>query len=205
MRVLASQIKSRDKKFIALIYTLGERSGCILKISKDLKSLTTTQTQMAALLGVTQPRVAQYIKDGIILKDESGAVLVIESLKNYYKYRVVGENVESDDGDVALLVEKARHEKAKRQIAELNLAKMKSELYDAGTVELVLTEMLSNLRSQLLGIPSKMAPMLDGADRDTIYSTLNKEIEDRLSELSEYTPELFTDTDTSEDSNDENS
>ncbi len=176
-----------------------------MKISKDLKSLTTTQTQMAALLGVTQPRVAQYIKDGIILKDESGAVLVIESLKNYYKYRVVGENVESDDGDVALLVEKARHEKAKRQIAELNLAKMKSELYDAGTVELVLTEMLSNLRSQLLGIPSKMAPMLDGADRDTIYSTLNKEIEDRLSELSEYTPELFTDTDTSEDSNDENS
>lgn len=56
-----------------------------MKISKDLKKLTTTQTELARALGLTQPRIHQLIQEGIVERDDHGAVLVIASLQNYYR------------------------------------------------------------------------------------------------------------------------
>ena len=79
---------------------------------------------------------------------------------------------------------------------------MERRAYSAKTVELVLTEMLSNLRTQLLGLPSKLAPQLEGKTRDQIYEVMTRELEERLSELSEYTPELFTEEEIEADDED---
>ena len=128
-----------------------------MKVSKNLKLLTTTQSEMANIMGVSQQRVSQLISENVILRDKNNSVLVIESLKNYYKLKANSEN--SDDIDFQK--ERALHEKTKREIAELKLAKMQRSAYDARTVELVLTEMLSNLRTQFLGLPSKLAPILE--------------------------------------------
>jgi len=154
---------------------------------------------MAQALGVTQPRVHQLIQDGIILKNPAGNVLVIESLKNYYKQKAAIEDTE----DVDLTKERALHEKAKREIAELKLAKMQGSVYDARTVELVMTEMYSNLRTQLLGLPSKLAPILEGKSKEEIYAAMTKELEEKLSELSQYSPELFLDSDVEEAGDDD--
>ena len=166
-----------------------------MKISKDLKQLTTTQTEMGRVLGITQQRVSQLVKDDIVKVSPTGAVLVIESLKNFYKYQT-GSSVdgESGNGVLDLKAEQARHERAKREIAELKLAKLEGEVYDANVVEMVMVEMLSNLRTQPLGIPSKMGPLLEGKTKEEIYSDLTEEIESKLMELSEYTPELFMDS-----------
>ena len=51
--------------------------------------------------------------------------------------------------------------------------------------------MLSNLRTQLLGLPTKLAPILEGLKREEIYEVLTKEIKEKLSELAEYTPEQY--------------
>lgn len=114
-----------------------------MKVSKNLKLLTTTQSEMANIMGVSQQRVSQLISENVILRDKNNSVLVIESLKNYYKLKANSEN--SDDIDFQK--ERALHEKTKREIAELKLAKMQRSAYAARTVELVLTEMLSNLRT----------------------------------------------------------
>lgn len=160
-----------------------------MKVSKDLKKLTTTQTEMARALGISQQRVSQLLKDDVMVRDKSGAVLVIESLKNFYNVRTS----EGGDGEeLDLNVEKAKHERTKREIAELKLAMMENKVYSAKVVELVLTEMLSNLRTQLLGLPSKLAPLLEKKKKEKIYEVMTKEIEEKLAELSEYTPELFT-------------
>lgn len=79
----------------------------------------------------------------------------------------------------------------KRELAELKLAKAEARVYDSKTVELVLTEMLSNLRTQLLGLPSKLAPIIEGKRKEDIYQLMTEEVESKLSELSEYTPDLF--------------
>ncbi len=165
-----------------------------MKISKDLKLLTTTQTEMGKVLGITQQRVSQLVKDGVVKMSENGSVLVMESLKNFYKYQTGGATDADDrNGTLDLRTEQARHERAKRELAELKLAKMEGKLYDAKVVEMVMVEMLSNLRTQLLGIPSKMAPLVEGKAKEEIYTELTDEIESKLMELSEYKPELFMD------------
>lgn len=63
----------------------------------------------------------------------------------------------------------------------------------ASDVELVMTNMLTNLRSQLLGLPSKMAPLLADKSKSFIDKKLTEEITSRLTELSDYSPDLFTD------------
>lgn len=169
-----------------------------MKISKDLKKLTTTQTEMAKALGVTQPRVNQLIQDDIVVKGKNGAVLVVESLKNFYKSREDSDETDNDGSDLNFATEKAKHEKTKRKIAELKLAKMLNNVYDARTVELVMTEMLSNLRTQLLGLPSKLAPIIEHKKKEEIYDIMTQEITEKLSELSEYSPDLFTAEDITE-------
>lgn len=158
-----------------------------MKISKDLKTLTTTQTELGRALGISQVRVSQLTTDGVMTKAPDGSMLVIESVKNYYKMKSAAEAVD----DVDLNEERAKHEKAKREIAELRLAKMKREAYDARTVELVMTEMTANLRTQLMGLPAKLAPVLDGKSKEEIYTAMTREIEEKLSELAEYDPAMF--------------
>ncbi len=154
-----------------------------MKISKDLKSITTTQTEMARTLGLTQQRVSQMLQEEIMVNNSNGDLLVIESLKNFYK----SQNQKLTSGDaVDYWEEKAKHEKAKREMAELQLAKAQGNVYDARTVELVIIEEYSRLRTQLLGLPSKLAPMLENKSRSEIYDILTREIEEKLNELSEY-------------------
>lgn len=162
-----------------------------LKISVDLRTLVTTQTRLANALGITQQRVSQLIQDGIVATDDKNQVLVVESLKNYYKLKGVGTTGDDDGETLDLIVEKAKHERIKREIAELKLAKLERNAYSARTVELVLTEMLANLRTQLLGLPTKLAPLLEGLPKEAIYSRMMEEIEEKLRELSEYSPDLF--------------
>ena len=111
----------------------------------------------------------------------------MKSVQAYTSFKGKSES----DNELDYMAEKAKHEKVKRELSELRLAKEEGRAYDAATVELVMTEMVSNLRTQLLGLPSKLAPILNGADRDRIYDVLTQEIEEKLAELSEYRPEMF--------------
>ena len=174
-----------------------------MKVKGDVKKITVTQRQLASAFGVTPARVNHLIKDEIVVRDEDnpgGAVLLDESVKRYWSGKKNDEV--SIEAELDLTRERAKHEKTKREIAELRLAKMENRAYDAKTVELVLTEMLSNLRTQLLGMPSKLAPQLEGKPREQIYELMTRELEDRLSELSEYTPELFTEEEIEADDED---
>lgn len=157
------------------------------KISKDINHVTATQSQMARALKISTPRVNQMIKEGMLPIDETGSPLLVEGIKAYC--RMKKQAVEDEDVDFDK--ERALHEKAKREIAELKLDKMRKNAYSAPVVEYVMTAMAANLRTQLLGMPSKLAPFLEGKSKEEIYSLITKEIEEKLSELSEYSPDLF--------------
>lgn len=87
--------------------------------------------------------------------------------------------------------EKALHEKAKRELAEIQLAQKRREMHDAADVEAVLTEILVNFRNQIRGIPSKMAPLLFRKSKPEIEELLSMEVEGRLEEIRDYTPTMF--------------
>lgn len=175
-----------------------------MKVSGDPKKITVTQRAFAGCIGVTQPRVSQLIKDGIVLQDDSstsGGVYLVSGIINYMRSKVGA----SEEEDIDYMQEKAKHEKTKREIAELRLAKMEHSVYDAHTVELVMTEQNSNLRTQLLGLPSKLAPQLEGKKKEEIYAIMTREIEEKLEELAEYSPDIFMQEEIEGASDDEDS
>lgn len=153
-----------------------------MKLIGEVKDATVTQSQLARALGISKQRVGQLIDEGIVIRDElstNGQVMLLESLQNYF----LSKNSTGDG--VSFWKERSLHEKAKRELAELKLAKSRGEVYDAATVEGVLSELLTNFRNKLLGLPSKYARQLEGKSRAEIYSELTAAIEDELTELSE--------------------
>ena len=58
-----------------------------MKVSKDIRLLTTTQNNLARAFGLTQPRISQLIDLGLVVRDEKdpmGGVKIFESTKLYY-------------------------------------------------------------------------------------------------------------------------
>lgn len=142
--------------------------------------------ELAKLLNITQRRVNQLAEEKIITRQPEGDFVLPEAIAEFYSFKF-----QSDEA-IDFIAEKALHEKAKRELAELELQKRRNEVHDAADVELVMTDMLTNLRSQLLGLPAKMAPQLANRDKDYIDQTLTDEIYARLTEISDYSPEMFT-------------
>ena len=155
-----------------------------MKLQGKFEEWSVSQMQLGRILGVSHQRVNQLIDEEVVLRDESsksGAVLLIDSLRNYYQSK---RPLEDGEGKVDFWKERGLHERAKRKIAELNLQQRRGELYKAETVERVMIEQLTNFRNKLLGLPAKMAAVLEGKSRGEIYELINLEIEAALEELS---------------------
>lgn len=152
-----------------------------MKLSGNFKSWAVTQSLLAKILELSVPRVNQLIDEEIVLRDETdkgGAVLLIDSLRNYY----LSKNPSGES--VSFWKEKSLHEKANREMAELKLAERRGQLYEASIVEGVFIEIVVVLKNQLLGLPTKLAADLEGKSKDEIYARLTSELESALSELS---------------------
>lgn len=157
--------------------------------------LVVSYSKFVTAIGLSRSMVDKYKKSGYLEVNNRGQVRLIASLGNIWN-RKAYEDFNSPQDQLAIV--RKEHEELKKSFTELRLAKAKGELYDAKTVEFVLTEMLANLRTQLLGLPSKLSPVLEGQTKEVINARLTEEIEDLLSQLSEYTPALFM-TDNLED------
>lgn len=141
---------------------------------------------LARLLGITDRRVRQLTNEGVIKRRPEGDYDLTQSIQAYYEFKLM------PDEEVDYNIEKALHERAKRELAELELARQRGKVHAASDVEAVMTDMLTNLRSNLLALPTKLAGTLAQRDQAYIAGVLEAEIEDRLTELSDYSPELFT-------------
>lgn len=149
--------------------------------------------ELAKLIGITQRRINQLAEDKIITRQPEGDFILPEAIAEFYSFKFQNEEA------VDYLAEKAKHEAAKRQLAEIELSKRRNEIHEAADVELVMMDMLTNLRSQLLGIPAKMAPVLADQDKGFIDKALTDEIQARLTELSDYSPTMFTEVSADEE------
>lgn len=159
-----------------------------VEITGELSEATTTQAKLARYLGVSKAYMSQLAEEGnILVKDESderGKIFAFDSLKNYLLLKKSGKE------GVNYFKEKGLHERVKREQAEIKLAQMKGELYEAATVEQAMIEIVTTLRTHLTALPAKLSTQLEMKTREEIYQTLTREIEDRLEELSHSFDEL---------------
>lgn len=162
----------------------------------DLTNLVVTGKALGQVIGVSERQVRNLSSEGKILKTPSGSYELVPALRFYIQnLKRDSEATKSEIKDTENYnKEKTLHERAKRQKAELQLGQMRGELHKSEVVEVVMTDMLSTIRSKLLAIPVKMAPILIGRDNiSEIQEILESEIYEALKNLSEYEPELFID------------
>jgi plasmid maintenance system antidote protein VapI len=153
----------------------------------EKKELRGDVNYLAKLLGVSVRRVNQMVtNEGKITKEPEGDFILQKAISQYYmaKYKLSQDNVDYNH-------EKALHERAKRKLTEMEVRKRSNELHEAADVEAVLTDMLVNLRTKLLGIPAKMATQLAERSKEEVESLLTKEIEFILLEVKDYKPTMF--------------
>ena len=151
------------------------------KTDGELKLMTVSQRQMAACLGLSTTRVNQLIDEGILIRDPStnmGRLMLIESLQNYY----LSKNGTSEES-VSFWKERALHEKANRQMAELKLRERRGELYEASEVEAFLAELITVTRQQFLGMGHKLAPRMEGLPAAQMCAIIDEEISEILTEM----------------------
>lgn len=158
---------------------------------KDLANLYISPVGFGRAIGVSGRRVNQLIADGVLVRDKNGKLEAETQLLKYCLYLKNQKETKDDEAKVDYWDEKAKHEKAKRELTEIRLDKTLLKMHDAQDIELVLSEMLTNLRTQLLGIPTQLAAALANKTSEEIYTVMTEAIETRLAELSEYRPDMF--------------
>lgn len=162
-------------------------------VRTDISDLIVNTGVMADLLGYTRRRINQLAQEGVLEKQAPGRFLLMKNIKKYLDFVRTGNKGDDEESQAQYWEEKALHEKAKREMAELKLAKLKHQLHDATDVELVLTNMLVTFRNRILAIPQKIAPKIIGlTNLAEISEIINNELLEALTELSEYDPAMFS-------------
>lgn len=155
--------------------------------------------------GITDRRVRQLREEGIISEVARGKYNLHECTRKYCEYLRQQANVNANSKETKLSYdsERALHEKAKREKAELQLQIMRGEVHLGTDVEEVMTDMITKAKMKLLALPAKAADLVVGRkDINSIENTLQKLIEESLNELADYDPELFVNDDVLKDDSD---
>lgn len=173
------------------------------KNSKELSEIIVNTDTLADLLGFTRQRVNQLAKEGILEKQAAGRWLLMKNIKRFINYLRTGvKDQDETESQAKYWEEKALHEKAKREIAEIKLAKLRNQMHDAADIEYVLTNMFVTFRNRILAIPDKVSPKVIGVKTlSEISELINNELTEALTELSEYNPSMFVGDDSNEEEN----
>ena len=155
----------------------------------DISSVTVSAKVLSRILGVCDRRIRMLAQEGILVKASQGRYKLEESLHNYIlNLRVANDankNLDLED-ELNLDVERAKHERVKRHMSELKYALMKGDVHKSEDVKVVMTNMLTNFKSKILGLPSKLTPQLIQRDKAYVEEILTNEMNEALIELSEY-------------------
>lgn len=149
---------------------------------------------VAKVLGISARRVQQLTEDGIFAKEKRGQYDIAKTVQAYISYKIGESKLEKQAREGGYDVERTLLTRAKRQIEENKLKIMEGELHRSITVMTVMNRMLNNFKSKLLSVPLKVAPKLMGETKlPVIQEVLEIEINECLTELSDYDPALFYD------------
>jgi hypothetical protein len=134
---------------------------------------------LADFLGISVRRIDQLVKASVITKQASGAFHFRSAVDEYYVYKLVPKKKVDFDHEHAL------HEKAKRQMAENELALSEGKLHDADECEKIYASMLVTFRTRILAMGAKCAPKIIGQKNMAIIADIiNAEGYEALESLS---------------------
>jgi phage terminase Nu1 subunit (DNA packaging protein) len=145
------------------------------------------------LLDLTPQRVSQLVNMGVLPRKERGRYELVPVVRSYVKYlrdRAIKGDVQSGD-DYA--THRARLTKAKADMAEMEREQMAARLLPANDVEKAWTDVVANMRTKVLAIPTNAAADTQAA-RNLVEAkqVLKEKVNDALAELAEMRVEVIT-------------
>ena len=160
----------------------------------EKKGIIYTRQAIAQVLGISERRVGQLTKDGIVEEFSPGHYKLLPSIRAYIRY--LNGQLEAKTKKTDLDLEKERLTRVKAESAELELQLKRNELHRAADVEFVMTNMLGAFKAKLATMPGKILPELmsvpDGKNRaEHLLEVLRAAAEEATNELSGYKPGIF--------------
>lgn len=150
---------------------------------------------IASIFGVTERRVQQLVKDGIIPKPTRGNYELIGCVQGYIAFmqeRAFGKNVGALDAHQ----ERARLLKAQADKTEIEVQTMNGLLIPAAEAESGWAALVVAFRSRLSGLPTRGAHLVIGkTDFHEVKNALRELVQEALTELSLYDPFENSDSD----------
>ena len=140
-----------------------------------------SQSKYAEHRNVTKGYIGRLVKEG--------RLHLIKGKLNVKMADAELDNKSNDDKAPNYWSEKALHEKAKRELAELDLKLKSNQVVEVDQIGDHLDKIFSAVRQKLLGLPSKVAPLVQAEESvGGVRIVLESSIFEVLSELSEYNP-----------------
>jgi phage terminase Nu1 subunit (DNA packaging protein) len=145
-----------------------------------------TLQDLADHLDMTRQRVHDLINQNILQKSgKRGGIDIDENRVRYIRYlRSLGKGKSAASGD--LNEERTRLTKLQADKAQLELQEKEADLISTDIIKSIWTDYVSNVRSKLLALPSKLGHLTQAAETYAEAESLIKEaIYECLEELSE--------------------
>ena len=140
-----------------------------------------SQSKYAEHRNVTKGYIGRMVKEG--------RLHLIKGKLNVEMSDAELDNKSNDEKAPNYWIEKALHEKAKRELAELDLKLKQDQLVEVDQVGHHLDKIFSAVRQRLLATPSKIAPLVHAEESvGGARIVLESAVFEVLSELSEYVP-----------------
>lgn len=140
-----------------------------------------TITAFAKEMGVSRPRIAKLVKEGILPINRNKLIDAEEAAK------IMTDRRKLDDAlpmSKTLSDARIRVESLRAGMIELEFRQKKGELIEREKVMHMITGIIAIAKTKLLSIPTKVAPLIVGSDSiKKIKSIIEKEIRFALEEL----------------------
>ena len=137
---------------------------------------------IATLLDLSERRVQQLSQEGVIPKSERGRYELVPAVQGYVHF-LRDRNV--SPGVVSLDVARQRKTAAEAELAEIELAKARADVVAIEDVAKRWDAILSGVRTRMLALPSKVAPMVTHEnDQGIVKECIEDAIHTALGELS---------------------
>jgi len=151
-------------------------------------------TVIASLLDISERRVQQLSRAGVIPKAARGRYELIGSVRGYIRH-LRDRNIKGESGTADYGTERARLVKAKADLAEMEASQMRGDLLPAPDVTAAWIEIVALIRARLLVLPDKIAPVVhETTSLNQARDVLKKAVHEILTEIAatevEITPRI---------------
>jgi len=113
---------------------------------------------IAKLLDLTERRVQQLARDGVIPKADNGRYDLVQAVRGYIKY--LRDRAQGNGAPADAHAERARLTRLKADREEIELFQLRGELVPVDEAAALLEQVIVACRSRILAIPTRAAPLV---------------------------------------------